>query len=202
MLSSWYKPLCPWVSLSWTVIKTWDSKADPLQYLLSTNKELIVQCFENSPEWKCDGIGTPDWRLSRVIFLIKFKPNVLDISSPKTYAGTSPDLFFYQGPSLLLLFSCSVTSDTLWPRGLQCARFPCPSPSPRVCSHSYPSSWWCRPTISSSVALCSSCPQSFPAIRVFSNELAFCIRWPKYWSFSLSISHSSEYSDPSLYHFP
>ena len=34
----------------------------------------------------------------------------------------------------------------------------------------------------------------FPRIRVFSNELVFCIRWPKYWSFSFSISHSNEYS--------
>ena len=38
------------------------------------------------------------------------------------------------------------------------------------------------------------CRQSFPSIRVFSNELALCIRWPKYWSFSFSISPSSEYS--------
>jgi len=37
-------------------------------------------------------------------------------------------------------------------------------------------------------------PSIFPSIRVFSNELAFCIRWPKYWSFSFSISPSSEYS--------
>ena len=34
----------------------------------------------------------------------------------------------------------------------------------------------------------------FPSIRVFSNELALCIRWPKYWSISLSISPSNEYS--------
>ena len=34
----------------------------------------------------------------------------------------------------------------------------------------------------------------FPRIRVFSNELALCIRWPKYWSFSFSISPSNEYS--------
>ena len=58
-----------------------------------------------------------------------------------------------RGPSLL--FSCSVMSDTLWPRGLQCARFPCPSPAPRICSNSYPTSRWCHPTISSSVALFS-----------------------------------------------
>ena len=37
-------------------------------------------------------------------------------------------------------------------------------------------------------------PSIFPSIRVFSNELALCIRWPKYWSFSFGISHSNEYS--------
>ena len=40
----------------------------------------------------------------------------------------------------------------------------------------------------------SSPALSFPSIRVFSNESALCIRWPKYWSFSFSISPSSEYS--------
>ena len=48
--------------------------------------------------------------------------------------------------------------------------------------------------ISSSVAPFSSCPQFFPSIRVFSSESALCIRWSKYWSFSFSISPSSEYS--------
>ena len=51
---------------------------------------------------------------------------------------------------------------------------------------------WCYPTISSSAALFSFCLQSFRAIGSFSNDLAFCIRWPKYWSFS--ISSSNEYS--------
>ena len=53
----------------------------------------------------------------------------------------------------ILLFSCSVVSDCLWPHGLQHARLPCPSSSPRVCQNSFPSpkSWWCHPTISSSV---------------------------------------------------
>ena len=37
-------------------------------------------------------------------------------------------------------------------------------------------------------------PSIFPSIRVFSNELILCIRWPKYWSFSFSISPSNEYS--------
>ena len=49
-----------------------------------------------------------------------------------------------------------VMSDSLWPRGLQHARPPCPSPSPRVCSDSCPLSWWCHPIISSSVVPFSS----------------------------------------------
>ena len=60
--------------------------------------------------------------------------------------------------------------------------------------NSCPLTWWCHPTISSSVIPFSSCPQSFPAMRVFSTESVLCMRWPKYWSFSFSISPSSEYS--------
>ena len=48
-------------------------------------------------------------------------------------------------------FSRSVVSDSLWPHGLQHARPPCPSPTPRACSNSCPLSQWCHPTISSSV---------------------------------------------------
>ena len=65
--------------------------------------------------------------------------------------------------------------------------------SPIVCSNSWPLSQWCYLTISSSAAL-FFCLQSFPAIGVFSNESALCITWPKYWSFSFSISPSNEYS--------
>ena len=53
-------------------------------------------------------------------------------------------------------------SDSLWPSGLQHARLPHPSTSPRACSNSRPLSWWCHPTISSSVVPFSSCPQSLP----------------------------------------
>ena len=63
-----------------------------------------------------------------------------------------------------------------------------------VCSDSCPLSQWCHSTISSSVAPFSFWPSIFPHIRVFSSELALCIRWPKYWSFSFSISPSNEYS--------
>ena len=58
-------------------------------------------------------------------------------------------------------------SDSLWPHGLQHTRLPCPSPTPRACSHSCPSSRWCHPTISSSVVPFSSCLQSFPASGSF-----------------------------------
>ena len=66
---------------------------------------------------------------------------------------------------------CSVTqlylTDSLRPRGLQHARLPCPSPTPRACWNSRPSSWWCHPTISSSIVPFSSCLQSFPASGSF-----------------------------------
>ena len=66
---------------------------------------------------------------------------------------------------LLLLFSLSVLSESLWSHGLQHASLPCPSPSFRVCSNSCPLSQWCHPTVSSSVAPFSSCLQSFSASR-------------------------------------
>ena len=84
-------------------------------------------------------------------------------------------------------------SDSLGLHGLKHTRLPCPSLSPRVCSNSCPLSWWCHPTISSSVAPFFSCPQSFPA-SVFSNELALRIRWPNCWSFNFSIGPSNKYS--------
>ena len=58
-------------------------------------------------------------------------------------------------------------SDSLWPHGLQHARIPCPSLSPGACSNLHPLSWWCHPTISSSVIPFSSCPQSFPSSGYF-----------------------------------
>ena len=63
-------------------------------------------------------------------------------------------------------FSNSVVSDSLRPHKPQHARSPCPSPTPRVYSNSCPSSWWCNPTISSSV-IPSSCFQSFPTSESF-----------------------------------
>ena len=69
--------------------------------------------------------------------------------------------------AMLLLFSHRGVSDSLWPHGWQHARPPCPSPSPEVCPSSYPLCQWCHPAISSSDALFSFCPQSFPASGTF-----------------------------------
>ena len=64
-------------------------------------------------------------------------------------------------------FSCSVVSYSLWSHGLQHTRPPCPSPTPGANSNSRPLSWWCHPTISSSIIPFSSCLQSFPEFGYF-----------------------------------
>ena len=98
-----------------------------------------------------------------------------------------------------LLLSQSVMSDSLQPHGLQHARLPCPSLSPRVCSNSCLLS-----SVSPSNHLILYHPLLLlppipPSITVFSNESPLHMRWPKYWSFSFSISPSSEY--PGLISF-
>ena len=85
-------------------------------------------------------------------------------------------------------------SNSLQPHGLQHARLPCPSPTPRACSNSCPSP--VGDAIQPSHPLLSP---STPAFNLsqhqgFSNGLVLPIRWPKYWSFSFSISPSNEYS--------
>ena len=68
---------------------------------------------------------------------------------------------------MLLLFSCSTLSDSLWPHGLQHARLPYPSSSPGACSNACALSRWCHPTVSSSVVPFSSCLHSFSASGSF-----------------------------------
>ena len=70
-------------------------------------------------------------------------------------------------------FSCSVRSDSLRPHEPQHARLPCPSPTSGVYPNPCPLSWWCHPTISSSVIPFSSCPQSFPASGSFQMSQLF-----------------------------
>ena len=89
-------------------------------------------------------------------------------------------------------FSRSVVSDSLRPHEPQHARPPCPSPTPGVHSDSCPIE---SVMPSSHLILCRPLlllPPIPPRIRVFSNESTLCMRWPKYWSFSFSISPSKE----------
>ena len=77
--------------------------------------------------------------------------------------------------------------------GCSTPSLPVPQPSPGVCPSSCQLNQWCYPTISCSAPLLLL-PSVFPSIRVFSNESAVHIMWPKYWSFSFSINPSNEYS--------
>ena len=87
--------------------------------------------------------------------------------------------------------------DSLRPHQLQHARPPCLSPTPGAYPNSCPSS---RDAIQPSHPLSSPSPASiFPTIRVFSNESALHIRWPKHWSFSFNISPTNEH--PGLISF-
>ena len=70
-------------------------------------------------------------------------------------------------------FSRSVVSNSLWPHESQHARPPCPSPTPGVDSNSCPLSWWCHPTISSSVIPFFSHLQSFPESGSFQKSQVF-----------------------------
>ena len=88
-------------------------------------------------------------------------------------------------------FSSVTQSDSLRPHGMQHARLPCPSPTSGDCSNSCSLSWWCHLILCHPLLLL---PSVFPSIRIFSNESVLCLRWPKYWSFSFSISPSIEYS--------
>ena len=97
--------------------------------------------------------------------------------------------FINSSVSQSVQFTHSVMSDSLRPHKLQHTRPPCPSPTPGVYSNSCPSSHLilCHPLL--------LLPPIPPSIRVFSNESTLLMRWPKYWSYSFSISPSSEHPE-------
>ena len=100
--------------------------------------------------------------LLRTIFFLMPSENTFLLwwTTPLFTLCTSVQLF-------LVLVLCPVMSKSLQSHGLQHTRLPHPLLSPGVCSNLCPLSWWCHPTISSSVASFSSCPQSFPASGFF-----------------------------------
>ena len=90
---------------------------------------------------------------------------------------------------LLLSFSRSVISDSLWLHGLQHARPTCHTPSPTVHLSSCPLNWWCHPTVSSSVSLFSFYLQSFPA----SGSFPMSRRFTSVFFFFFGTSRKSSY---------
>ena len=116
------------------------------------------------------GFSCPLWHWLGYDKLISQQQNITQPPLQGCFARLCGTAVF---PCSLVHFSRSVMPDSLWPHGLQHARPPCPSPTPRVYSNSCPSNWWCHPTISSSVTLFSSRLQSFPASGSFPRSKLF-----------------------------
>ena len=152
---------------------------------------LVKACFPHLPSL----ILTSFWSLSlqvssfpgwmqRVLFPAHLGPFSLSVEASNTHP---------EALSCFQFSSVTQSCPTLWPHGLQHSRPPCPLPAPRVYpNHVHRVGDAIQPShpLLSSLLLPSICP----SIRVFSNESAPCIRWPKYWSYSFSISPSNEYS--------
>ena len=98
--------------------------------------------------------------------------------------------FFYLAPYIHLSVQLShpVMSDSLRSHGLEHARLPCLSPTPRAYLNSCPLSLWCQSNHLILYCPLPLLPSIFSSIRVFSNESALRTRRPKYWSFSFNIS--------------
>ena len=95
---------------------------------------------------------------------------ILEVGSIHGMSGCCA--FYNTSFTLSLLLRHPIGSNSLWSHGLQHARPPCPSPSPKVCPSSCPLHQWCHPAISSSNTLFSFCPQSFPASGTFPMSLS------------------------------
>ena len=137
------------------------------------------------------GFGVQPRKSTTIWFSQSYNPAVL-ISHPWLGPSWKNNGLYSQKP---LPLCCLVTKScpTLRHHELQHARLLCPSLSHGVFSNSCPLNQWCHPTISTLLSTFSPA-LIFPSIRVFSNESVLNIRWPKYWSFSFSLSPSNEYS--------
>ena len=115
--------------------------------------------------------------LSLVLFDLKLISCDINMATPTNFIAVALKWIYIQYILLLpmdtfkskyiLQFSRSVVSNSLRPHEAQHTRPPCPLPTSGVHPNPCPSSWWCHPTISSSVVPFSSCPQSLPASGSF-----------------------------------
>ena len=163
-----------------------------IKKLITMIKLGLFQALKNSSTYinQCD---TPYQQINVIHHINKLKDKnhmIISMDAEKAF-----DKIQYP---FMIQFSHSVMSDSFQPHELQHTRPPCPPPTPVV----YP-----NPSIesvmpSNHLILCRPLfllPSILPSIRVFSNELALCIRWPKYQSFSFNISPSNEH--PGLISF-
>ena len=120
------------------------------------------QCFLNWNRWICKK-KQPYFITCKCVADGVLKHTQLQSTGTASTHESGIEILKVANKLLLLLLSRSALSDSLWPYGLQQASLLWPSPSPGACSNSGPLSWWCHPTISSSIVLFSSCLQSFPA---------------------------------------
>ena len=137
-----------------TAAVTWKLDSGSVTFEGNFQAELLVNSFCH---WSS---STQGWSYQSRILLF----NQQNLKTPCTIHSFIYS-FFCKFSSVQ--FSHSVMSDSLRPHELQHTRPPCPSPSPRACSNSRPSSQWCHPAISSSVVPFSSCPQSLTASGSF-----------------------------------
>ena len=155
-----------WPTLPWcTGSRQVGSAAEVKGHSFSCPKACGIFLNQESKPYTCIGKQTPHHWTTREVLTMNFKLMLGE--------RASGIICFWEKGSVQ--FSCSVMSDSLWPRGLQHAKLPYPSPTPGACLNSCPSSWWCHPTISSSVipfSYLQSFPasQSFPMIQFFTSS--------------------------------
>ena len=150
--------------------------------------EKEMETYSSILAWRIPGTGEP------VGLPSMGSHRVGHVWSSSSSSITDFNILFYLKPYFgLVQFSRSVGSDSLRPHGLQHTRLPCPSPTHKTLKLMSIKSVmlsnhliFCRPLL--------HLPSIFPSIRVFSNESVLCIMWPKYWTFSFSLSPSNEYS--------
>ena len=125
----------------------------------------LLFCVTKTCVWclQGEGLSESEGYIAFNKLVTAFKVSFPDVKLKYAFANRS----FHFSPNSSVQFSRAVVSDSLWPHGLQHARLPCPSPTPRAYSNSSWLSWWCHPTISPSVIPFSFCLQSFPASRSF-----------------------------------
>ena len=135
--------------------------------LQARTREWVAISFSNAWKWKVKvKLLSRVWLLVTPWIAAYQAPPSMGFSKQEYWGGVPLPSPFHQ---LYRRFSFL----SVWPHGRQHTRFPCPSLPPRACWNSCPLSRWCHPTISSSVAPFSSCPQSFPASGSFSMSQLF-----------------------------